>query len=66
VRLRWLRTSEPLIGKTCYQLGRKMFEPKGCLYISISLLWMQISRMVLVYDVKISQLGRKNLVIRFN
>jgi hypothetical protein len=26
---------------------------------------MQISRMALVYDVKISQLGRKNLAVRF-
>jgi hypothetical protein len=27
---------------------------------------MQISRMALVYDVKISQLGRKNLAVRFD
>jgi hypothetical protein len=27
---------------------------------------MQISRMVLVYDVKFSQLGRKKLAVRFN
>ena len=27
---------------------------------------MQISSVVLVYDVKISQLGRKNLAVRFN
>jgi hypothetical protein len=27
---------------------------------------MQISRMLLVYDVKLSQLGRKNLAVRFN
>jgi hypothetical protein len=27
---------------------------------------MQISRVVLVYDVKISQLGRKNLAVRFD
>jgi hypothetical protein len=27
---------------------------------------MQISRVVLVYDVKLSQLGRKNLAVRFN
>jgi hypothetical protein len=27
---------------------------------------MQISRMALVYDAKISQLGRKNLAVRFD
>jgi hypothetical protein len=27
---------------------------------------MQISRVLLVYDVKISQLGRKNLAVRFD
>jgi hypothetical protein len=27
---------------------------------------MQISRVVLVYDVKINQLGRKNLAVRFD
>jgi hypothetical protein len=27
---------------------------------------MQISRMVVVYDVKIGQLGRKNLAVRFD
>jgi hypothetical protein len=47
----------PLIGKTCYQLGSNIFFP----YI-----WMQISRVLLVYDVKISQLGRKNLAVRFD
>ena len=27
---------------------------------------MQVPRMLLVYDVKLSQLGRKNLAVRFN
>src|SRR5215831_16283527 len=26
VSLRWLRTSQPLIGKTCYQLGSNVFQ----------------------------------------
>jgi hypothetical protein len=46
-----------LIGKTCYQLGSNIFCPY---------LWLQISRVVLVYDVKIGQLGRKNLAVRFD
>jgi hypothetical protein len=48
-----------VIGKTCYQLGSNIFEPEGCPS------WTQISRMVLVCDVKSSQLGRKNLAVRF-
>jgi hypothetical protein len=48
--------------KPATNLVQILFEPKGCPYI----LWTQISRVVLVYDVKINQLGRKNLVGRKN
>jgi hypothetical protein len=56
-----VRTSQPPIGKTCYQLGSNIFQIYssqilGCRFVSV----------VLVYDVKISQPGRKNLAVRFN
>src|SRR5262249_29613629 len=35
-------------------------------YIRAIIFQMQISRVVLVYDVKINQLGRKNLTVRFD
>ena len=62
VRLRWLRTSQPLIGKTCYQLGSNIFQ----IYSSHNIFGCRFMSVVLVYDVKISQLGRKNLAVRFN
>ena len=60
MRLRWLRTSQPLI-EPATNLVQTYFK-----YIRAINLWMQISRMVLVYDVKISQRGRKNLAVRFD
>jgi hypothetical protein len=45
-----------VIGKTCCRLGSKIFE----------YFWKQILGVVLVYDAKIDQLGRKNLAVRFD
>ena len=53
--------------KKAAHVFQKAYREKTSTTITLpAILWMQISRMVLVCDVKISQLGRKNLAVRFN